>query len=91
MEHNAIITNDLNKARKRANLFSLYAQVVGFVVEVLYILATISIKKIGEKYFPKNSREYSNTFLVTQFGVLSTVQIFVSSDLRKKLLSLVKN
>ena len=90
MKQNKIITNDNYQRRKQKNLFSMYAQVVGFALEIFYLLLTFCLRLIGRKFSIIHSREYIDAFYISQFCLTSTVQILVSSDLRLKLLVLAK-
>jgi len=90
MRQKQIISNDILQRRKQKNLFSMYAQVTGFVLEVTYLIFSICIKVIGKKFSLLNYREYMDVFYATQFGLGTTLQILVSSDLRMKFLSLLK-
>ena len=86
MHRNIVISDDLLKSRRRINIFSLNAQVVGFAIEATFFVLNLSLKAIGRKYFPPNTQEYSNIALVLLFCVNSTVPILASSELRKKFL-----
>ena len=88
MEQDEVISRDQLRARKRIHLFSLYAQVAGFVVEVFYLLAVSFIRIVSQRYFSAHSRELVNSFRITQFGVTSTLQILVSGGLREKLFAI---
>lgn len=90
MVDNQIISNDHYRAKKRIHLFSLYAHIAGFVVEVIYLVAVLCLRIVGKKFSPKHSIDVVNLFRMTEFGVTSTVQILVSSDLRQKLLSFLR-
>jgi len=89
MVDNNVISNDHYRAKKRIHLFSLYAHIAGFTVEVIYLIALFLLRIIGKKLSPKHSIDIVNLFRMTEFGVTSTVQILVSSDLRQKLFSIV--
>ena len=88
MHRNNVISDDLLKSRRRINIFSLNAQVVGFAIEATFFVLNLSLKAIGRKYFPPNTQEYSNIALVLLFCVNSTVPILASSELRKKFLAM---
>ena len=86
-----LISGDNHQRRKRINLFSLSAQISGFAVETVYLLILICLRLLGRKYFPKHSRDYADTFYLTQFGLTSTLQILVSPDLRDKFWAMFKH
>jgi len=90
MVDNNVISNDHYRARKRMHLFSLYAHLAGFAVEVAYLFAVMCLKIIGKKLFPKHSIDIVNIFRMTEYGATSTVQILVSSDLRQKFFAIFK-
>ena len=77
--------------RKQKNLFSMYAQMSGFVLEILYLIFLLIIRITGRRYSLFNAREYADFLYVTQFGLTSTIQILVSSDLRQKLFSFLNH
>ncbi len=49
----------------------------------LFVVSVIGI--VGRKYFASNILELINTIKTTQFGVVSTVQILATPNLRQKL------
>ena len=90
MSQNKIISRDVYVKRKQKNLFSMYAQVAGFLLEVGYLIFLLCMRIIGRRYTFFDARDYADLFYLTQFGLTSTIQIFVSSDLRLKLITLMK-
>ena len=91
MSQNKIISRDVYHRRKQKNLFSMYAQVSGFVLEILYLIFLLIIRITGRRYSLFKAREYADFLYVTQFGLTSTIQILVSSDLRQKLFSFLNH
>ena len=87
MSQNKIISSDVYYRRKQKNLFSMYAQVSGFALEIIYLIFLLIIRIIGKKYSLFNAREYTDLVYINQFGLTSTIQILVSSDLRQKFFS----
>ena len=90
MLNNQIISRDLYQTRKHKHLFSLYAQIGGFAVELIYLFSLTLVKVLGRRLFSKHSLELLNYLKATEFGVIATVQVFMSPDLRQKLLCLLK-
>ena len=90
MLNNQIISRDLYQTRKHKHLFSFYAQIGGFVVEVIYLMALTLVKVLGRKLFSKHSVELLNYLRATEFGVTATVQVFMSPDLRQRLIDLLQ-
>lgn len=89
MERNNVISSDLNKARRRINLLSIYVQIAGFVAENIYIVIII-LWRLVRKTAPESdqNRELFGIFLIFQFAFVSTIPIFASTELRTKLFSL---
>lgn len=91
MAQNNIISQDLNRARKRVNLLSVYAHILGFVFENLYYVLAILWRIIGQADTrTERSREITGVILIVQFAFVSTVPIFASPELRTKFLDLFK-
>lgn len=90
MRQRKVISTDILQRRKQKNLLSMYAQITGFVLETMYLIFSICIKVIGMKFSLVNYREYMDVFYATQFGLNTTLQILVSSDLRLKFISLIR-
>jgi hypothetical protein len=81
MEDNRIISPNLSRERKRKNLLSLRAHVFGCLVEIGYIFAIFCVRILGKRFFPEYSdfsREFIDSFFITQFALTSTLQILVS-------------
>ena len=88
MQRNNVISTDIYTNRKRVNIFSLHAQVIGFAIEFGFFGLNLLIKALGRRFFPPNTQEFSNVALMLIFGVNSTVPILASSDLRKKFMAM---
>ena len=84
MQRNNVISKELFMKRRHINIFSLYAQVFGFAVEVSFFAFNLSVKLLGRRLFPPKFREYSNVLVHLVFCTNSTVQILASSELRNK-------
>ena len=89
MEQNKIISGDLNQARRRINLLSIYAHLSGFVAENFYIVFII-LWRLARRTVPESgqSREFFNTLLIFQFAFVSTITVLASTDLRTKLFTM---
>ena len=90
MADNNIISADLHKSRKSINIFSLKAQVCGFITEAIFLIFTLITKLLERRHFVPNSREYGNTGVLILFCTNSTVQILASAELRKKFYALFR-
>ena len=91
MERNNIISSDLNRARKRVNLLSIYAQMAGFVAENTYALVLTLWRLPGAANANSHrAREWLGILAVAQFGFVSTIPIFASSELRTKFFALFR-
>ena len=91
MQKNKVISSDNFYKRKQKNLFSMYAQVSGFVLEMFYLVLIFCLRTIGSKYSLARMKSYIDTLYMTQFGLTSTIQIFVSSDLRLRFVTVLKH
>ena len=60
------------------------------IVRLTYLVVILLVRILGRKFFYANMLEVSNILKITQFWVLSTVQILASPDLRQKFLSYIK-
>ena len=89
MRRKKIISSSNFDKRKQKNLFSLYAQLSGFVLEMLYLLLIFCLRVIGRKYALMHMKGYVDAFYMTQFGLTSTIQILLSADLRQRLKKLL--
>ena len=85
-----VISRDMYHMRNHIHLFSLYAQISGFLVEMIYLVGLLVVKVVGRKFFFSNILELINTLKTTEFGVIATVQILMSPDLRQKLFSMFR-
>jgi hypothetical protein len=90
MVSNGIISRDLYQSRKHVHVFSVGAQISGFVVEMVYLFGLLVVRMVGRRFFSANILEINNTLKTTQFGVSSTVEVLMSPTLRQKLLALIK-
>lgn len=91
MQQNNIISQDLNRARRKVNLLSVYAHILGFVAENLYYVIALLWRMIGQTDTQsERSRENVAVLLIVQFAIVSTVPILASSELRPKFLALFK-
>ena len=85
-----VITRETFVKRKGVRTFSLFAQFLGFTVEVIYLLVHSSVKWIGHRFFNANILEFVNALKTSEFGAVSTVEIMATSEMRKKFLSVFK-
>ena len=90
MVSNGIISTDIYQSRKHVHIFSVSAQISGFIVEMVYLLGLLIVRIVGRRFFSSNILEMNNALKTTEFGVSSTVQILMSPDLRQKLFLLFK-
>ncbi len=60
------------------------------IVRLVYLVVLLLVRVLGRKFFYANMLEVSNILKITQFWVLSIVQILASPDLRQKFLSYIK-
>ena len=90
MFNNQIVSKDVYLTRKHKHLFSIYSHIGGFVVEVTYLAALSLVKLFGRKLLSKHTLDFLNILKITEFGAISTVQIFMSPDLRQKLILEIK-
>ena len=86
MAENNIISTDLVSNRRRINIFSLYAQICGFITEAVYLNSAWITRLLERRQMITHTREYANVGLIVLFSINPTVQIFASSELRKKIL-----
>ena len=91
MAETNIITTDIQKSRKRLNLLSLKAQMMGFFIEAAFFLLSLSSKMIERRLLIPKFREYTHfSSVIMLFSINSTMLIMASSDLRKKLFALFR-
>ena len=86
----SVITKDTFNARKSGNIFTLSGQILATVIELSFYVPTVIIVTFVEAN--SNEAMASVTFLkMTQTGILSTLQVLSSADLRGELRSWAKN
>ena len=85
-----VITKETFIKRKRKKTFSLFAQFLGFTVEMLYLIFHFLAKFIGMHYIDYSFLEFANAFKTTEFCVITTVEIMATTEMRHKLFSLFK-
>ena len=90
MLEQSVITKDTFNARKNGNIFTLSGQILATVIELSFYVPTVIIVTFVEAN--SNEAMASVTFLkMTQTGILSTLQVLSSADLRGELRSWAKN
>ena len=86
----SVITKDTFNTRKSGNIFTLSGQILATVIELSFYVPTVIIVTFVEAN--SNEAMASVTFLkMTQTGILSTLQVLSSADLRGELRSWAKN
>ena len=86
----SVITKDTFNARKSGNIFTLSGQILATVIELSFYVPTVIIVTFVEAN--SNEAMASVTFLkMMQTGILSTLQVLSSADLRGELRSWAKN
>ena len=90
MVNQKIISQDVYKSRTRVNFISLYAQVLGFMTEIIYFLIAAIVKVVGRKLFAPNILDYINSLRMVEYWATSTIYVLATADLRKQLLSIFK-
>ena len=86
----SVINKDTFNIRKSGNIFTMTGQITATVIELSFYVPTVIIVTFVES----NSNEVLApvTYLkMTQTGILSTLQVLTSSDLRAELKSWMKN
>ena len=90
MLEQSVITKDTFNARKSGNIFTLSGQILATVIELSFYVPTVIIVTFVEAN--SNEAMASVSFLkMTQTGILSTLQVLSSADLRGELRSWAKN
>ena len=84
-----VISHDKYQSRSRLHSISIVAQFLGFIVEIIYNILHFLIKLLGQKLFLPDIVDYSNIFKMTEFGVVTTIDILATPEMRKKLFSMV--
>jgi hypothetical protein len=90
MVKSKIISGEIYKSRKQIHIISLTGQIYGFIVEVVYLVFVLIVRLIGVKFLNVNILDAANALKMTEFGVIATVQVFMSPELRQKFLSVFK-
>ena len=85
-----IISQDNFRSRSRVQSISLYAQFLGFVIEIIYNILHFLIKILGRKLFLPDIIDFSNYFKLTEFGLVTTIDILATPDLRNEMLLLIR-
>jgi hypothetical protein len=87
MLKNKIISSDMFQHRRNVNIFTMAGQIVTFLVELsFYVPMSILLNIVEERNLPR-ALFIVAFFRMTQSGLVSTVQVFSSTELRKKLFS----
>ena len=85
-----IISQDNFRSRSRVQSISLYAQFLGFVIEIIYNILHFLIKILGRKLFLPDIIDFSNYFKLTEFGLVTTIDILATPNLRNEMLLLIR-
>ena len=64
-------------------------QLYGFAAEFSYLICSAFLRFVGRSYFGIDIMELVNCLKITEFGILSVVQVLTSSELRNELFTLV--
>ena len=87
MLSNDVISNETFQERRSVNVFSMAGQIVTFLVEIFFLVPMLFILIIAEdKQLPQILCMFC-FFRMIQSGLISTVQVFSSTKLRRELYS----
>jgi len=84
-------TNMMNKSvisaatfhkRKQHNVFTMFGQMYSFMVRAVFSVVMLLASNIGHRYSYNNIMEWMNLFKFTEFGIVSTVQVYTSIEIR---------
>ncbi len=87
MLKNSIISNDAYRIRQRTNIFSMGGQLCCFFAELVFVANMIVWINVVENYSVASMKEIYFVFKIYEFGLLSTVQVLSSRELRTMLKS----
>jgi len=73
------------KIRRQIHAFSFFGQVYSFGIQLVYILCSFFLRFVGRKFFGIDFFDLINFLRITEFGVLSSIQVISSHKMRKKL------
>ena len=89
MLDNKIISKDMFQHRRNVNIFTMAGQIVTFLVELsFYIPMTFLLNLAEERNLPR-ALFIVAFFRMTQSGLVSAVQVFSSTELKKELFSYI--
>ena len=87
MLSNEIISNETFQQRRSVNVFSMAGQIVTFLVEIFFLVPMLFIIIIAEDKQLHKILFMICFFRMIQSGLISTVQVFSSTRLRRELCS----
>jgi hypothetical protein len=87
MLSNKIISRDIFHQRRNVNIFTMAGQIVTFLVELSFYIPMSFLLILAEERNLPGALFIVAFFRMTQSGLVSTVQVFSSTELRKELFS----
>ena len=88
MSKSIISAKTFNK-RKQQNVFTLAGQLYTFIIKLAFSMIMYAASSIGNSYSFNNAMEWINLIRLTEFGIISTVQVFTSAEIRDHLFSIL--
>ena len=84
MMQNSIISKDAYRNRQRKTLFTMGGQLCCFIAELAFVANMVVWINVVEDSYVTSMKEIYFVFKICEFGVISTVQVLTSGDLRNK-------
>ena len=82
MMNKSVISVGTFHKRKQQNVFTMAGQMYTFIFKLAFSMIMYAASSIGNKYSFTNTMDWMNLVRFTEFGVISTVQVFTSPEIR---------
>ena len=88
---NKIISRATYQDRKRVHIFSVFAQIAGFLVKLALIIFALIIRLLEQKVFLLSVLDGLIVVKTAQFGFVAMAEIFASPNLRQNFLAIFRH
>ena len=86
----SVISSEIYQKRKSIHAMSMMNQHICFFIEFLHLGIIALIRSIGSRYFDIDDLNlFLSTFKTSEFCFLPTMQVFLSTELKKELIYLI--
>ena len=90
MMSKSVISAGTFHKRKQQNVFTMAGQMYTFIFKLAFSMAMYAASSVGNGYSFTNTMDWMNLVRFTEFGIITTVQVFTSVEIREHFFSFCK-